>query len=259
MKKSACIETLFTELPFGDRFKAAADAGFDFVEFWSWTDKDLDLVAKASAKAGIRVASMSGDRDYSLVDPAHRKPYVDFLRKSLDAAKKIGCPVLVIHSNALGEGGKVVDHYAGLSRTVKLCAMFDALREIAPLAEKAGATLALEALNTKLDHVGNFLETTAMGAEMTRLIGSKNLKVLFDAYHMQMNEGNLCDTLTANIDQIGYIHVADVPGRHEPGTGEIAYANVFRHLERLGYAGVVGFELFPKQGTAEAVKAIMGL
>ena len=259
MKKSACIETLFTELPFIARFKAAKDAGFDCVEFWSWTDKNLDAVKTASEKAGIAIASMSGDRDFSLVDPEHKTRYIEFIRKSVDAAKKIDCGILVIHSNALGEGGKVVDHYANLSHTVKLCSMFDTLKELAPIAEKAGVVLVLEALNTTLDHVGNFLETTRMGAEMTRIIGSRNIKLLYDVYHMQMNEGSICDTLSAYADQIGYIHAADTPGRHEPGTGEINYAQVLRHLEKIGYAGIVGYELFPAKDSAAAVKAIMAL
>ena len=100
---------------------------------------------------------------------------------------------------------------------------------------------------------------TRMAAEMTRLIGSPKLKVLYDAYHMQLNEGSICDNIRAYGDQFGHIHVADAPGRHEPGTGEINYANVFACLEACGYTGLVGFELIPKTTTAEAVKAIMKL
>ena len=92
---------------------------------------------------------------------------------------------------------------------------------------------------------------------MCRLIGSPRLKLLYDVYHMQINEGSLCDNISSYIDQIGHIHVADVPGRHEPGTGEINYRKVFDHLESAGYTGVIGYELFPKTSTAEAVKAIM--
>jgi hydroxypyruvate isomerase len=257
MKRSACIETLFTELPFADRFRAAKDAGFDYVEFWGWTDKNLDAIRSASEKAAIPIGSMSGDMSFSLVDPTHKNDYIEFIRKSIQASRKIRCDTLVIHSNALGEGGKVANHYSDVSQTVKLCSMFDTLRDIAPIAEQAGITLVLEALNTTVDHVGNFLQTTRMGAEMTRIIGSKNLKILYDIYHMQMNEGSLCDTLSAFIDQIGYIHAADTPGRHEPGTGEIHYPHVLAHLERIGYTGIVGYELFPKGSTADAVRAII--
>ncbi len=259
MKRSACIETLFTEFPIEDRFKAAKDAGFDCVEFWSWSDKNLDALRSESVKAGIGVSSMSGDMSYSLVDPKHKQAYIAFIKKSMEAAQKIQCGTLVIHSNALGEAGRVVNHYSNLSHTVKLCSMFDTLKDLAPIAEDAGITLVLEALNTTVDHVGNFLERTSMGAEMTRIISSKNIKILYDIYHMQMNEGSLCDTLSEYIDQIGYIHAADTPGRHEPGTGEINYPHLLRHLEQIGYNGIIGYELFPKGNTSDAIKAIMSL
>lgn len=96
-----------------------------------------------------------------------------------------------------------------------------------------------------------------MAAEVTRLIGSPYLMVLFDAYHMQYNEGALCYNLEKYIDQIGHIHVADCPGRHEPGTGEICYHNVYETLKRLGYKYRVGYELFPETDTKTAVAAIM--
>ncbi|MGM9623245.1 MAG: TIM barrel protein, partial [Butyricicoccus porcorum] len=164
---------------------------------------------------------------------------------------------VTIHSNALGDGGIVVDHYDNLSHTVKLCSMYDMLLECAKIAEEEEMNLNLEALNITTDHVGNFLETTQMGAEICRLIGSPRLKLLYDVYHMQINEGCICDTISKYSDQFGHIHVADAPGRHEPGTGEINYTKVIRHLEACGYTGRVGYELFPSTDTKTAVKAIM--
>ena len=125
------------------------------------------------------------------------------------------------------------------------------------MAEAYKIRMNLEALNIKVDHVGNFLQTTQMAAEVTRLIDSPYLMVLFDAYHMQYNEGALCYNLEKYIDQIGHIHVADCPGRHEPGTGEICYHNVYETLKRLGYQYRVGYELFPEKDTKTAVAAIM--
>lgn len=259
MRKCACIDTLFTELPFMARFAAAKEAGFEAVEFWSWTDKDLDAIKNAAESCGINISGFNGDADFSLVDPTHKERYIDFLKQSIAAAKKIGASSVTIHSNALGDGGIVVNHYTELSDTVKLCSMYDMLKDCAKLAEEEGILLNLEALNITTDHVGNFLKTTQMGAEICRLINSPNLKLLYDVYHMQLNEGSLCDNLTKYIDQIGHIHIADAPGRHEPGTGEINYANVCSCLKELGYKGRLGFELFPKTTTAEAVKAIMAI
>lgn len=257
--KSACIEPMYSELPFLERFQAAKDDGFDFVEFWGWTDKDLDAVKAAAEKAGIGISGFNGDAELSLIDPEQKTAYLDFLKQSVAAAKKVGGRSVTIHSNGLGEGGVVINHYDELSHTVKLCAMYDTLLECAKIAEESGIQMNLEPLNITTDHVGNFLQTTRMAAEMTRLIGSPKLKVLYDAYHMQLNEGSICDNIRAYGDQFGHIHVADAPGRHEPGTGEINYANVFACLSECGYTGLVGFELIPKTTTAEAVKAIMKL
>lgn len=257
--KSACIEPMYSEIPFLDRFQAAKDDGFEFVEFWSWTDKDLDAVKAAAEAAGIGISGFNGDAELSLIDPAQKTDYLEFLKKSVAAAQKTGARSVTIHSNGLGEGGLVINDYRDLSDTVKLCAMFGTLMECAKIAEESGIQMNLEPLNITTDHVGNYLQTTRMAAEMTRLIGSPKLKVLYDAYHMQLNEGSLCDNIRRYADQLGHIHVADAPGRHEPGTGEINYAKVLSCLEESGYTGLIGFELIPETSTLEAVKAIMKL
>ncbi|MDR0562028.1 MAG: TIM barrel protein [Spirochaetaceae bacterium] len=256
-QKSACIETLYTELPFLKRFDAAKKDGFDFVEFWGWADKDLDAVKKAAADAGVTINGFNGDAAFSLIDPKHKAKYLNFIKKSIDTAFRIDALSVTIHSNALDDQGLVINHYPELSDTVKKCSMFGTLLECACIAEKSGITMNLEPLNSIVDHVGNYLIHTSDAAEMTRLIGSPKLKILYDVYHMQLNEGNICGAISAYCDQIGHIHIADVPGRHEPGTGEINYHKIFDHLEKSGYTGRIGYELFPKTSTADAVKAIM--
>ncbi len=256
LKKCACIDTLYTEVTWFDRFAAAKADGFDAVEFWDWRPHDLDMVRAAAETAGINISGFNGDADYSLIDPTHKAAYLGYLKQSVAAAKKIGASSVTIHSNALGEGGIVVNHYDELSYTVKLCSMYDTLLECVKIAEAEDILLNLEALNITTDHAGNFLVNTQMGAEICRLINSPKLKLLYDVYHMQLNEGSICDTLSRYADQIGHIHVADAPGRHEPGTGEINYKKVLTHLETLGYTGRIGYELFPMTDTASAVEAI---
>lgn len=153
-QKSACIEPMYSELPFLERFQAAKDDGFDFVEFWSWTDKDLDAVKAAAEKAGIGISGFNGDADLSLIDPEQREDYLAFLRRSVEAAKKVGARSVTIHSNGLGDGGVVIDHYDNLSDTVKLCAMFGTLKECAGIAEESRISMNLEPLNVTTDHVG---------------------------------------------------------------------------------------------------------
>jgi hydroxypyruvate isomerase len=255
----ACIDTLFTDLTFYDRFQAAKDAGFESIEFWNRDDKDPAKVKAAAEKAGIKISGFNGDAAYSLVDPTHKEKYMEYLKGSVAFAQAIGAASVTIHSNALGDGGVVVNHYDDLSDTVKICSMYDMLLDCAKIADESGINMNLEALNITTDHVGNFLQTTRMGAEMTRLIKCDRLKLLYDVYHMQLNEGSICDNLTQYIDQIGHVHVADAPGRHEPGTGEINYKNVFACLDRLGYKHRIGFELFPESANAKAIEAIMVL
>jgi len=259
LKKVACIETLYLEIPFIERINAAAQDGFEYIEFWGWEGKDLTEIKRAAEGVAIGIAGFSGDAAYSLVDPEHKEKYLDFYKKSLDVAEKLGAKYVVIHSNALDEKGLVVNHYRELSDTVKLCAMFGTLAECAKLADQKDILTVLEPLNTKIDHVGNFLTKTKMAAEITRLIGSPNLKVMYDVYHMQINEGDLCGNIKKYADQLGHVHVADSPGRHEPGTGEINYKKVLECLEETDYDGLVGYELFPKTTTEEAVKKIMEL
>ena len=111
LRKCACIDTLYTELDWLDRFQAAKDDGFEAVEFWDWRIRDLDATREAAQKAGIAISGFNGDADYSLVDPTHKKPYLAYLKQSIDAAKKVGAASVTIHSNALGDGGIVVNHY----------------------------------------------------------------------------------------------------------------------------------------------------
>ncbi|MEW6672747.1 MAG: TIM barrel protein [Thermodesulfobacteriota bacterium] len=259
MKKSVCIEMLFTEVPFEDRFQCARESGFDYIEFWSWKDKDIQKIKERCRACNLKVASFSGDQDFSMIDENQRQDYVAFINESIAAAKFLNCDHLVVHSNALGENGVVKNHYLESSYSKKVTVMFDVLKALAPKAERAHVTLALESLNTRVDHAGNFLTSTREAAEMIRLVNSASVKILYDIYHMQIMEGNIIRTLEEYIDTIGYIHVADVPGRHEPGTGEINFVNVMKTLKQLNYDGIIGFELTPSLNSSKAVQAIKTL
>ena len=258
MKKSANIEVLYAELPWGKRFAAAKKDGFEYIEFWGWEDKNLPEVKELLDQNGLKISTMSGDGPFSMCDPKKKSEYIEYIKRSVEAAKVIDCPNLVVHSNELAESPQyAADFFEEYSDTVKTITMFDNLKTMTPLAEAAGITFVLEALNVVTDHIGNFLTHTQTSVELVQATGSPNMKVLYDAYHMFLNEGKTCETLTKYVDYIGYIHVADAPGRAEPGTGVINYRNVFKHLAKIGYDRVVGFELYPQAGTENAVKAIM--
>jgi len=117
----------------------------------------------------------------------------------------------------------------------------------------------LEPLNVHVDHPGYFLNHSALGFELVRAVGSPYIRLLFDIYHMQVMEGNIIQSLTGNLDVIGHVHVADVPGRHEPGTGELHYGNIFRALRQAGYDRYVGFEFEPTVASEQAAATSLAL
>lgn len=256
MKYSICIEMMFLELDFYDRFAAAKEAGFDYVEFWSWSDKDLPRIKQLCKDLGLKIASFSGDQDYSLCDPAHLEPYCDWMVQSFKTANFLECETVIIHSNQLGEHGYVVDYYENLSQMTKDGSMLRTLLKLAPIAEQYGVTMALEALNTELDHVGNHLFHTDTASDLIRLVDSPRVKVIYDMYHMQIMHGNLIPVLKRNFDAVSYIHIADNPGRCEPGTGEINYLNIIKTLKELNYQGVIGFEMSAATTSKAAMDAV---
>ena len=250
---------VFMEVPFEDRFRLVKESGFDYIEFWTWKDKSTNQIKELCRAHDLKIASFSGDQEFSMIDGDQREDYISFVEASIKTAQFLNCDYLVIHSNALGENGMVIDPYLHVSDVRKNEVMFDVLKSLAVIAEAANITLLLEALNTVVDHPGNFLTSTKDAAEFIRVVNSSNIKILYDIYHMQIMENNLIDTLRAYINDIGYIHVADVPGRHEPGTGEINFSNVMTVLKELDFDGFVGFELDPERDSAAATRAILNL
>lgn len=257
LNRSINLEVIYFEQPFEERFAAAKRDGFTSIEFWGWEDKNLDQVKNLLETNGLKITGMGGDGPYSMCEPAEKKEYIAYVERAIEAAKKVGCPSLIIHSDALQASPQYAKPLQkDYSFTTKICTMFDTLKTIAPMAEKAGITFVLESLNAVKDHCGNFLKDTGTAGDLVRAVGSPNVKILYDAYHMYLEEGKICETLKANMDVIGYIHIADAPGRNEPGTGAINYRNVLDCLAGLGYDGAVGFELYPANGTAKAITAI---
>jgi len=259
MKSSVCIEMIFTEYPFLERIRKAAHAGFDAIEFWNWDNKDLPAIKTAVEEAGIGIASFQANLGGTLIHPEQRAGFVASIAQSLEKAREVGSPGLFLLTDELAEDRSVRFQYPELTAEEKYESVFEGLKSIAALAEDAGITLVLEPLNSEVDHVGYFLDHSAMGFELVRAVDSPCIKVLYDIYHMQIMEGNVIRTLTGNMDVIGHVHVADVPGRHEPGTGELNFANIFRALRQAGYDGYVGFELDPTVPSEQAAADMLAL
>jgi hydroxypyruvate isomerase len=257
LKKDIHIESIYTELPFEERFRAAKADGFSAVEIWGWDNKNLPKVKQLLDENGLKLAAMGGDGPLSMCDPADRQAYIDYIKKALAAAKIVDCRTLIIHSDALMDSPQFAKPMSGeYSDLTRYLAMYDILKVITPMAEDAGVTFVLEALNTVKDHCGNFLDATWKSVDLVRAIGSPNLKILYDAYHMYLNEGKIYETTEKFLSSIGHIHIADAPGRNEPGTGVINFKNYLRKLSALGYEHYICYELFPAQDSKTAVAAI---
>ena len=245
MKLSVCVEMIFTDLPFVDRVAAVAEAGYPAYEFWGWRNKDLAALKQAAQRHGLSVAGCALDARAVLVDPAVRSQLVADSREAFAAAREIGCPTLFVTSG---------NERAGVPRQEQHVSIIEGLRAIAPDAEAAGATVVLEPLNILVDHAGCFLASSDEAAEIVREVHSPAVRLLFDIYHQQITEGNVTARLEAYRDLLGHVHLAGVPGRHEPEPGELNYPFLLDRLRAWGYAKYVGLEYKPVGNSRESIE-----
>ena len=247
---SACIEALYRNSPFIERIEKVAAVGMKAFEFWGWGNKDIDAIKAAKDKFGLQVATFGADVGGALVEPANRVKLSEGLKRSIEVAYKLDCRRLLVTTG---------NEIQGVSREQQHQSIVDGLRVAAKIVEAAGITLCLEPLNILVNHKGYYLYTSAEGFQIIDEVGSPNVKLLFDIYHQQITEGNLIANITASIGKISHFHVADVPGRHEPGTGEINYKNVFKAISDSGYDGFVGLEFWPVCPDDDALKALLDM
>jgi hydroxypyruvate isomerase len=247
MRFAANVSILFKEAPFLERFGRAAAAGLTAVEFW-WPPEPVDEVEAAIREAGLEVALFNffagdmpaGDRGLPS-DPERQGEFRDNVPVALELAEKLGCRRL----NAL----------VGLDkgdRDGQLSLAADNIAWAADQAAQIGADVLIEAVNT-FENGPYLIPTTRDALAFIDRIGRPNVRLQYDAYHMQRMEGNLVATITEHIDRIAHIQVADSPGRGEPGTGEINYPFVFSAIESLGYEGWIGLEYNPTTTTEESL------
>jgi hydroxypyruvate isomerase len=229
-------EMLFVELPFLDRVQRIADAGF-LVEIWDWTVKDID----ALAASGATIVSMTGYIAGNLTQPEGIAELLDTAAQSLEVAEKLNCPALNLHGTGLDNKGLPVRPVEVVTGPEWVTAV-RTLEKIAALGERAGRVFNLENLNTAVDHPGTPFAKAADTLALVEAVGSPHLRMNLDLYHAQIGEGNLIELVQRAGDAIGEIQVADVPGRCEPGTGEINYPALAAALRAMGYSGVVGLE-----------------
>ncbi|MEA2001086.1 MAG: TIM barrel protein [Actinomycetota bacterium] len=233
---AVCSEMVFLDMPIEDRIRRIDELGF-IVEIWDWTVKDIDAL-KAT---GATFSSMTGYIRGTLTDPDGADELLRTAEESVRVAHQLECPRLNLHGTGLGEGGLPVRPVYETTGAMWMKAQ-DTLARIAALGEREGVTFCLENLNTEVDHPGVPFARAADTIALVEAVDHPNLRLMLDLYHAQIGEGNLISLVQNCVDSIGEIQVADVPGRCEPGTGEINYPAVAMALYETGYRGMVGLE-----------------
>lgn len=248
---SVMLWTVWTGLPFEQRLANVADAGYRNVElvgeYAKWSDADFDRANAARRRLGIEFDATAGLHN-GIGNPAVRDGFLAELKQALVPMERLDCPAMIILS------GNIIP---GLSREAQHASCVEGLKRAAALVEGrriAGqpVRLLLECIDPE-ENPHYFLQSAAEAIEIVRAVNHPQVQFLYDLFHEQIAEGNLIEKLEKHIDVIGLIHVADVPGRHEPGTGEINYANIYRKLAQLKYRHVVAMEFKP---TGDAVASL---
>jgi hydroxypyruvate isomerase len=245
---AVCAEMVFTDKPIDERVRLIHDLGFA-VEIWDWTGKDLDTLAAT----GARFTSMTGYIEGNLTHAEGADALLRTAELSVGAAAKLGTPNLNLHGTGLDPQGLPVHPVktvtGGMWRTAE-----KTLARIAAHGEREGVVFCLENLNTAVDHPGTPFAKAADTRALVQAVNSPHLRMNLDLYHAQIGEGNLIQLIRDSVDWVGEIQVADVPGRCEPGTGEINYSAVAEALHEAGYTGVVGMEAFASSDSHTALR-----
>lgn len=245
-KFSANLTMLFQEVDFLERFAMAADNGFSAVEFMFPYDWPAAEVAERLQRHGLQQVLHNlpagdwgaGERGIACL-PGREGEFQDGVGRAIEYAKALRCPQLNCLAGLMP---------AGVAEEKVFDTLTANLRFAAGALASEGIGLLVEPLNNK-DIPGFLLTTSAEGCRVLDMVGHANVKLQYDIYHMQRMEGDLVNTMTALIERIGHIQLADNPGRHEPGTGEINYDYLFKAIDSLGYQGWIGCEYIPAAGT----------
>ena len=249
-KVAANLSMLFTEVDFLDRFHKASEAGFRGVEYLFPYDYPAEEIAGLLKRYDLEQVLFNlpagdwaaGDRGIAC-DPNRVEEFKAGVEKAIEYSKVLGnCQVNCLTG--------IVPNGVTMQQAEET--VVNNLRYAADKLAAAGITLIIEAINTR-DIPGFFLTTTAQALAIKEQVGSDNLLLQYDIYHMQIMEGDIARTCEANLQVINHVQLAENPGRNEPGTGEINYHFMLNHLDRIGYTGWVGCEYKPATTTEEGL------
>ncbi len=232
---------------FEENLERVAQAGYSHVElvgeFLRWSEEDWRRILARMQALKITVDATSGIKA-GFADPAGGDAFVAELKGFIPMVKRLGCGQIILLS------GKRIE---GAAPGVQRAASVEALKRAEEILGAAGVMGVIEPID-RLENPTIYLDGVTEAFEIVRAVGSAKVKVLYDLYHEQRGMGNLIEKLEKNIDEVGLIHVADVPGRHGPGTGEVNYGNIYRKLAELRYRGVIAMEFYPTGDVVQTLR-----
>jgi len=250
---SVMLWTILRDLPFEQRLEKVARAGYRNVqlvgEYAKWKEEDFKRAIAKSKELGMRFDCTAGLK-HSLTNPADREGLVAEFRETLPTMERLQCPAIIVLS------GNTVP---GMTPEAQAQSCVEGLKALAGVVN--GKKIAGEPVRLLLENIDPeenpkyFLTSVARGFEIIKAVNHPQVRFCYDLFHEQISEGNLIEKLEKNIQHVGLIHVADVPGRHKPGTGEINFANIFRKLRDLRYDHVVAMEFLPIGDPVEELRA----
>jgi hydroxypyruvate isomerase len=247
-KLSVMLWTVYPKLPFVERLEKVAAAGYHSIELVGeckdWSKADFAAARKKMLQLGISVDGAAGVW-HAIADPADRDAFLKAIADFIPTMLELETDKLILQT-----GNKV----SGLSPEQMHANAIETLKRAGELAGNNQIELFIENIDPE-ENPKYFLTSSSEGFEILRSVGNPHVKFLYDFFHEQIAEGNLIAKLEKNIDLIGLVHVADVPGRHEPGTGEIHYESIFRKLGQLKYERYVAMEFMPTGDTVAALRA----
>ena len=248
---SACIEMLFVPETddFAQRIRLAKAEGFELVEFWRWSDKDLDAVQRALKETGIGLAGIVAEPLAELTRDSDHDRFLTGLEKSRDVALRLGAPVLICQSGPL---------LPGIDRARQHAALTLAMSRSADVLKGSGVRLGLEPLNDRVDHPGYYLTSTAEGLDIIDAVNRPEIGITYDLYHSMVMGEDPEQVVAGRLNHVVHVHIADHPGRNQPGSGDLPIKQKLAWLTAQGYAGAVGLEFRPTGSTADALEQMRG-
>ena len=243
MRLCVPIPFFFKNIDFCDAIRTVAELGFDAVETYRWRELDLDKVKAVLDETGVEMLSIC-TTEFRLTDPAYREAWVDGVKESCAAAKRLGVRRLITQ----------VGQDTGAPREEQHASIVEGLKAGAPILEEYGITMMIEPLNTLVNHPGYYLWSAVEGFEIVKEVASPSVKLIYDIYHQQVMEGNIIPSITKNLDLIAHLHGAGHPGRNEMQFGENDYRFIINAIDAAGYTGALGLEYKPLLDPMESLK-----